>query len=167
NVDETRRQGFEAALGVPLAADWKVQASYTLLDAQFQSDYLVCTGVPCTAPNVTVPAGSRLPGVARHQGSLALQWSPGPWQAAVEFEARSGMVVNDLATTTAPGFGVWHAEIGRNWSLADSTLRGFARVENLLDKTYVGSVIVNEGNGRFFEAGLPRNALVGLQWSWR
>ncbi len=167
NVDETRRQGFEAALSMPLAEDWSLQGSYTLLDAEFRSDYLICTGSPCPAPSITVPAGSRIPGVPRHQGTLGVRWSPGPWQAAVEFEARSKMVVNDLATTTAPGFGVWHAEIGRNWQLSDSTLRGFARVENLLDKTYVGSVIVNEGNGRFFESGLPRNAMVGLQWSWR
>ncbi len=166
NVDETRRQGIEASLAMPLAADLMLHASYTLLDAEFRSDYLVCTGTPCTAPNVTVPAGSRIPGVARHQGALGVRWSPGAWQAALEFEARSGMVVNDLGTTAAPGFGIWHAELGRNWDLSGSTLRGFARVENLLDKTHVGSVIVNEGNTRFFEAGLPRNAMVGLQWSW-
>jgi iron complex outermembrane receptor protein len=167
NVEETRRQGFETALVLPLAADLQLQAHYTWLDAEFRSDYMICTGAPCPTPNVQVPAGSRIPGVARHQGGLALRWSPGLWQAALELEARSKMVVNDLGTTTAPGFGVWHAEVGRNWSLGDSTLRGFARIENLLDKTYVGSVIVNEGNSRFFETGLPRNAMIGLQWSWR
>jgi len=57
--------------------------------------------------------------------------------------------------------------VGRKWDLGASTLRGFARVENLLDKNYVGSVIVNEGNSRFFESGLERSAMVGLQWQWR
>jgi iron complex outermembrane receptor protein len=167
NVDRTRRQGLEAALLMPLAADLQLSASYTLLDAEFRSDYRICSGTPCPSPNVTVPAGARIPGVPRHQGTLALRWSPGDWQAALEFQARSQMVVNDIGTYSAPGFGVWHAEVGRNWRLAGSTLRGFARIENLLDKTYVGSVIVNEGNRRFFEAAPERNAMVGVQWSWR
>jgi iron complex outermembrane receptor protein len=51
--------------------------------------------------------------------------------------------------------------------LTDSSLHGFVRIENVLDKTYVGSVIVNEGNSRFFETGTDRTATVGLQWSWR
>jgi iron complex outermembrane receptor protein len=167
NVDRTRRQGFEAMLSLPLTDDLAVRGSYTLLDAEFRSDYQICTGSPCPAPNVTVPAGSRIPGVPRHQGSLALQWTPGEWNAALEFQARSQLVVNDIATYDAPGFGVWHAEIGRDWRLPGSTLRSFARVENLLDKTYVGSVIVNEGNSRFFEAAPERAATIGLQWSWR
>jgi iron complex outermembrane receptor protein len=166
NVDSTRRQGFEAALRVPLATGLALQGAYTLLQAKFRSDYLICSGVPCTTPNLTVPAGSRIPGIPRHQGHLALEWTPGPWSAALEFEARSNIVVNDTAAFQAPGFGLWHAELGRDWQLAGSTLRTFARVDNLLDKTYVGSVIVNEGNQRFFEAGPERSALLGLQWNW-
>lgn len=167
NVDRTRRQGFEAALLVPLPSDLSLQASYTLLEAEFRSDYLICSGTPCTTPNLTVPAGSRIPGVPRHQGFLSLRWAPGSWSAALEFEARSDMVVNDTASFHAPGFGLWHAEVGRDWQLGDNRLRSFARVENLLDKTYVGSVIVNEGNSRYFEAGPERAAMFGLQWSWR
>jgi iron complex outermembrane recepter protein len=166
NVDRSRREGFEGSLMMPLPMELQLRASYTLLDAEFRSDYLICSGTPCATPNVTVPAGSRIPGVPRHQGNLALQWTPGLWNAGVEFEARSNNVVNDLATYSAPGFGVWNAELGRDWALPGSTLRTFARVENLLDKTYVGSVIVNEGNSRFFEAGLERTAMLGLQWSW-
>jgi iron complex outermembrane receptor protein len=167
NVDRTRREGFEAALRMPLAQDLQLQVAYTLLDARFRSDYQICSGTPCPTPNVTVPAGSRIPGVPRHQGQLGLQWSPGLWSAALELDARSQIVVNDLAADHAPGFGLWNAEIGRSWPLGDSTLRSFARIDNLLDKTYVGSVIVNEGNSRFFEAGPERTAMIGLQWSWR
>jgi iron complex outermembrane receptor protein len=163
----TRRQGLEAALAVPLAQDLRLDGSYTLLDAEFRDDNLVCSGTPCTNPVTPVPAGSRIPGVARHQGTLALRWSPGQWEGGVEFEARSQMVVNDVASFQAPGFGLWHAEVGRSWDLAGSSLRTFARVENLLGKTYVGSIIVNEGNSRFFEAGTERTAMIGLQWNWR
>ena len=39
---------------------------------------------------------------------------------------------------------------------------GFARGDNLTGKRYAGSVIVNEGNGRFFEPAPGRTWAVGL-----
>ena len=39
-------------------------------------------------------------------------------------------------------------------------------LDNLFDKDYVGSVIVNEANGRYYETGLGRNALLGLQFQF-
>jgi iron complex outermembrane receptor protein len=167
NIPSARREGFETSLTVPVGQDWRVEASYTLLDAKFRSSYAICAGTPCTTPNAIVPAGSPIPGVPRHQGQLKLQWTPGLWSAAVELDASSHLVVNDVGTVAAPGYGIVHAELGRKWDLGSSTLRGFARIENLFDKTYVGSVIVNEGNSRFFETGLERSAMVGLQWQWR
>lgn len=165
---KTRRQGFEASMLARLSYDLSLEGSYTLLDAEFLSDNTVCSGPPpCNTPNTVVPAGSRIPGVPRHQGTLGLRWSPGSWDTGLQFEARSNMGVNDIAEFYAPGFGLWHAEAGRSWDLGGSTLRTFLRVENLLDKTYVGSIIVNEGNSRFFEAGPERTAMIGLQWNWR
>jgi iron complex outermembrane receptor protein len=41
-------------------------------------------------------------------------------------------------------------------------LRAFLRVDNVLDQRYIGSVIVNEGNGRFFEPAPGRSWTVGL-----
>ncbi len=38
-------------------------------------------------------------------------------------------------------------------------MRSYARVDNLFDENYVGSVIVNDGNNRFFE---PAD---GVNWS--
>jgi iron complex outermembrane receptor protein len=163
---DTGREGFEASLSAPLVADLSLQASYMLVDAQFREDFLICGAPPCTTPSVPVDSGTRIPGIAKHQGALALQWAPGLWRAAVEFEARGNVTVNDSGTTRAPGYGVWHLEAGRNWELGSSTLRSFARVENVLDKTYVGSVIINEGNGRYFEAAPARTSMIGLQWSW-
>jgi iron complex outermembrane receptor protein len=167
NVDRSRRQGLEASLRMPLPHDLQLEAAYTHLDAEFRSSYLICSGTPCTTPNVTVPAGSRIPGVPRQQAQLRLSFSPGPWSTALELAASSNIVVNDIGTVRAPGYGIWNLDAGRNWQLTGSNLRAFVRIENLLDKTYVGSVIVNEGNSRFFESGPDRTALAGLQWSWR
>jgi iron complex outermembrane receptor protein len=39
---------------------------------------------------------------------------------------------------------------------------GFGRVDNLFDRRYAGSVIVNEGNARFFEPAPGRTWVAGL-----
>jgi iron complex outermembrane receptor protein len=166
NVD-TQRQGLEASLLVPFSAHWQLRVDYTLVDAQFRDDFMICSGTPCTAPNTPVPAGSRLPGVPRHQGQMRLAWTPGDWSAAVELTGSSPIVVSDTAADNAPGYGVWNADVGYAWRLADSKLRTFVRVENLFDKKYVGSVIVNDGNGRYFESGPERSFMAGVQWRWR
>ena len=41
-------------------------------------------------------------------------------------------------------------------------MREFVRIDNVADRRYVGSVIVNEGNGRFFEPAPGRTWLVGV-----
>ena len=42
------------------------------------------------------------------------------------------------------------------------TLSEFVRLNNLADRNYVGSVIVGDTNGRFFEPAPGRNYLVGV-----
>ncbi len=41
------------------------------------------------------------------------------------------------------------------------------RVDNLTDKVYAGSVIVNEGNARYYEPSPRRNLTLGLQANLR
>ena len=55
-------------------------------------------------------------------------------------------------------------EASRRFATAAGPLRVFARIDNLLDRDHVGSVIVNEGNGRFYEPGSDRTWLLGLEW---
>ena len=43
----------------------------------------------------------------------------------------------------------------------------FGRVDNLFDREYVGSVIVNESNNRYYEPAPGRNYGVGLSVTYR
>jgi iron complex outermembrane recepter protein len=167
NIDNARRQGLEASLGIPLGSQWHADFAYTYVDARFLSAYSICSAPPCTAANINIPPGSRIPGVPKHQGYARVQWSPGAWTAALEAAGISRLVANDVGTEAAPGYGLLHAEVGHKWTLGSGALRGFARVENILDKAYIGSVIVNEGNQRYYESGTDRTMLVGAQWQWR
>lgn len=166
NVAQARRQGVEASLGMPLGSRLDLDFAYTFIDATFQSSYRICTAPPCAVPNVLVPAGARIPGVARHQGYTRLNWREGEWNGAFEVVGASGLGVNDQASERAPGYVIAHAEAGRNVALPAGRLRAFARIENLLDREYIGSVIVNEANGRYYETGPGRNYLVGVQYQY-
>ena len=46
-------------------------------------------------------------------------------------------------------------------------LNAYARVDNLFDRDYAGSVIVNEANGRYYEPVPGRNAGVGVGATYR
>jgi iron complex outermembrane receptor protein len=61
---------------------------------------------------------------------------------------------------------VANLRLGFEQRSAGWTLKEFLRIDNLGDKKYSGSVIVNEGNSRFFEPAPERNYLVGITASY-
>jgi iron complex outermembrane receptor protein len=166
NIASARRQGAEASLETPLTQQLSLQLSWTQVDATFRSPYLICVAAGCTVPNVSVAAGSRIPGVARHQVHAALRWQENGWNAALELAQMSDIVANDVATEMAPAYTLANIELGRRWQFSAGALRAFMRLENLAGARYIGSVIVNEGNGRFYESGIDRTVLSGVQWQW-
>ena len=46
-------------------------------------------------------------------------------------------------------------------------LNAYARVDNLFDKRYAGSVIVNESNGRYYEPAAGRSLGAGVGVAYR
>lgn len=166
NIGRARRQGAELSVRQPLGAALDLSVAATWLDASFRDDYLICTGVGCTVPATPVAAGARIPGVPARQLFARLDWTGGQWSAAIEGVGVGNVVVDDLATDRAAGYALVHLEGARRWRFDAGELRTFVRVDNVFDKTYIGSVIVNEGNGRFFEPGTGRGLLVGAQWTW-
>lgn len=151
NVGGARREGAEVSARLPLADAWSLQLAATWLDARFTDGF------------GQVAAGAAIPGVARRQGWARLQWRGQAWEAALEGVAISAVPVNDAGSEYASGHGLLHLEAARSWMAGGNRLRAFARVDNLLDRRHAGSVIVNEGNGRFYEPGAGRGLLLGLE----
>jgi iron complex outermembrane recepter protein len=153
---------------LPLSEQWRVEAAYTYLDATFRSPYLTCPAAStCTAPNTIVPAGSRIPGVPRSDFYTALKWDGGSgWNASLETNAASKAATNDLNTEFAPGFGLLNASVGYHFIAGHAQINTFVRMNNILDHSYVGSIIVNESNGRYYEPGIDRMVMGGVQIAW-
>ncbi|CCG38035.1 TonB-dependent receptor [Xanthomonas citri pv. mangiferaeindicae] len=166
NIGVTRRQGAELSWQQPIGATQQLQLAYTFVDATVRDGYLTCASSGCATPTAAVASESRLPGVPRQQLFARWQWQPAQWQFAAETVASGATVVNDLATERAPGYALVNLEASRRWSTPQGALRTFARIDNVLDRQYVGSVIVNDGNGRYYEPGPDRTYTVGLQWDF-
>jgi iron complex outermembrane recepter protein len=167
NSGRTKRRGAEAGLDWRFASPWHLQLAYTYVEATYTDAYHTCTAAPCAAANVLVPAGNRLPGVPKNNVFGALRFGDefGPF-AAAEAQYVSTVAVNDINSVFAPGyplFGVSGGYASRwpsgNWNL-------FVRINNLLNRHYVGSVIVDDSNSRYFETAAPFNILVGGSVSW-
>ena len=61
--------------------------------------------------------------------------------------------------------GFYLLNLGYAARLGGWQLTGFGRVDNAFDRRYAGSVIVNEGNGRYFEPAPGRTWLLGTSAS--
>ena len=53
--------------------------------------------------------------------------------------------------------------VGWQQSLWGAQLREYVRVDNITDRRYAGSVIVDESKGRFFEPAPGRNYFAGIE----
>lgn len=171
NVGRTRRYGFELGSLWRPAQNLKLQAAVTLLDATYRDDFLTCTATPCRDANVKVPAGNQIAGTQRASAWAQAAWMPGggvPGEFAVEWRAMAKTAANDTNTEFAGGYGLANLRWSARFNLAPAdALELLARVDNVFDRVYAGSVIVNDGNSRYFETGSPRAGLLSVRWLHR
>ncbi|MGL5144828.1 MAG: TonB-dependent receptor domain-containing protein [Acinetobacter junii] len=160
NADKTLRKGIEFAWNKKLWKDIAVNASYAYLDATFDSK------VPAAGKVAEIPEGNAIPGIAKNQAFIGLVWQPEQgFYAGLDTQFMDKVYVNDINSDAAASYTVASIYTGYAWKRADWGINGFARVDNLFDKNYAGSVIVNEGSSRFFEPADGRNWSAGLKVS--
>lgn len=168
NAGAARRQGVEWAARVPLSARWRGELALTWMEATFRDGFLACTATPCTAVATPVAAGTRIPGVPRTSAYVALQWGDQTgWHARLDAQHIGDVPVNHLDDERAPAYTVFGASGGYGLRGHDGDGRFFLAIGNLFDRRYAGSVIVNEGNRRYYEPAPGRNFTAGFEWRWR
>ncbi|HVY65071.1 MAG TPA: TonB-dependent receptor, partial [Gammaproteobacteria bacterium] len=167
NVDRTLREGFELAYDTRFNQKLSASLSYTSLRAEFANAFLTCgTSAACTVPNLAVPNGNRIPGVPRQFLFGELLWQshkPSGFSTALEMHKTDRIYTTDLNDEAAPAYTLfnWRASLAQQkhggWSFNE-----FMRVDNLFDRTYVGSVIVNASNGQYYEPAPGRTFVIGF-----
>jgi iron complex outermembrane receptor protein len=167
NIGATERHGAEATLEAALPQGFSARLAETYLHAVTTEAYTTCVGLPCR--KAQVPAGVHLPAVPENDLYAALGWRSAPqrFAAALEIVNHTALYADDRNTTWAPGYWVenlhatWFQAVGA-WQLDESL-----RLDNLGDRRYVGTVIVNESNGRYFEPAPGRTLYVLFHAKYR
>jgi iron complex outermembrane receptor protein len=187
NVSDTRRRGVELELAQEIGQfGWKLD--YSLIDATFRDTFIV------NSPNhplfgddadevdgaelivgedkLQVNPGREIPGLARHQANLALDWRPtGKLRLGTDLNYRSGVYlrgdeINVLGRTDDFLTVNLHGEFRFTTALS-----AFARIENVFDSGYETFGLLGEPdevfedfeNPRFLGAGPPRGIWVGVR----
>ncbi len=144
NLGATRREGAELGVRWPLSVQAGIALAGTWLSAR-------------------LPNGQRIPGVPGQ--SLYGDWhweNVAGWSARLEGRWVGAVSANDAGTASAEGYAACDLALGRRWRAGEWTVQSFLRVENLSDRRYVGSVIVNEANARYFEPAAGRTLWLSL-----
>lgn len=166
NVGKTRRNGAELAF----EGAWPNGVGVLLSSAWLQAVYAeaFCSGA--CAPATQIAAGNHIPGVPSRTlyGELSWRYRALGFTTALEGKYAGKVHVNDVNSDAAPAYFVMNLRAGFEQRSHSWRLQEFARLDNISDRQYAGSVIVNEGNQRFFEPAPGRTYLVGMavNYSW-
>ncbi|WP_031242391.1 TonB-dependent receptor [Advenella kashmirensis] len=165
NAGRTLRDGVELSWDAQLYRSLQAHLSYTYLHARYRDSF--CSG-PCSDSNPEIPAGNDIPGIARNTATASLAWAPEQgWNAGVDVDYLGKVYVNDRNSESAPSAIVTSVHTGYTWKQDQWTLNAFARVDNVFNKRYAGSVIINDANNRYYEPAPGRNWTAGMTVSYR
>lgn len=167
NAGDTRRDGVEFGLEGDLPRGLGYALAANAVRARFTAPFAYTVFAGGAVVTRTVDAGNRIPGVPRADGYAELNWrsADAAWSGALEARFSAGLPVDDRNSDEAAGHARFNLRVA--WSAGiDAGLHAFARVDNLFDRRHVGSVIVNEGNARFFEPADRRSFTIGLGWRY-
>jgi iron complex outermembrane receptor protein len=158
NAARTRRDGVEAGWQAQLGGGFESSVASSWIRARFVEAFTAGT------PPLLIPAGNRLPGVPSTSvyGELIWRHPASGFHAGVEVRHNGRVYVDDANSASASPYTIANMRAGleqrtRRWKFSE-----FVRLDNVTDKQYIGSVIVAEANGRFYEPAPGRNWMVGV-----
>jgi iron complex outermembrane receptor protein len=167
NIPATQRRGAEAELQSDWSHGFSSQLAYTYIQALTLQSYSTCILVPCV-PLVVSP-GHRIPAVPADTLYAGLTWrrAPGDFWVTLETIGRAQIYANDLNSQAAGGYWLANLRLGTEQQLTGWQFTEALRVDNLSNRGYVGSVIVNETNARYFEPEPGRTVYLMISATWR
>ncbi|MBT9461974.1 MAG: TonB-dependent receptor, partial [Rugosibacter sp.] len=109
-------------------------------------------------------ADNRMPGIPATSiyGELSWKHPASGFASAIEIRHVGRVYVNDENSDAAPAYTIANLRLGFEQKTIGWKIKEFLRIDNFGNKKYAGSVIVNEGNARYFEPAPGRNWLAGI-----
>jgi iron complex outermembrane recepter protein len=154
NATKTTRSGVEMGASHRFSEAWRAMLNVTYLNARF-TDYTAATG--------TNLSGLKLPGIAQKTAFAELEYRVSDaLRTALEWRGSSAVWANDANTASAAGYGVAALRATYQWGCGKELCKLYARADNLSNRHYAGSVIVNAANAQYYESAPDRNVSVGV-----
>lgn len=179
NVDETRRQGIEAAInGTAGRLDW--YANWTYVQAHFEDNFQVLSPNHPNADaegELAVQSGDRMPGLPEDIMKLGATYNLTPdLSIGAELFYNGSQVVRGDESNDLPRIGGYAlVNLRAAWLIGDQ-FSVFARVTNVADRDYENFGLLGEDPGEiltladnrplFVGVGAPRAAWLGLRYKF-
>jgi iron complex outermembrane receptor protein len=177
NAPGTSRTGWELAGRSLLGPNWRATLSASAIDAQYTQTFTSASG----ATPITVTSGNKIPGIPQYFVFTELLWTAQSMedarrkplldtQAGLELISAGRIYVNDTnldtvagSATRAEGYTTLNLKASHGWSAGKGVLTAYARLDNVTDQRYIGSVIVNQTSSQFYEPAPGFNWTLGLR----
>ena len=167
NAPGTTRTGWELSG----SAQFSPHLRGTLAASQIEAEY----SQAFRSGTTLVAAGNKLPGIPQRFLFSELLWTQQPAapgqkamaagsQAGIELTQAGRLYANDTNTASADGYTTLALKASHVWALGAGRLTTYARIDNVADARYVGSVIVNQASAQFYEPAPGRNWTLGLRF---
>jgi iron complex outermembrane receptor protein len=164
NAPGTSRSGWELSGSNQFTPHLSFNASASMIDAHYSQAF--------TSVTTQVANGNKLPGIPQSFLFSELAWTReaagaanrGGLRLGVEMVQAGRIYANDTNTESADGHTVFNLSASQRWSLGKGSATVYARINNVSDERYVGSVLVNQTANppQSYEPGLPQNWTLGL-----
>jgi len=167
NAPGTKRTGWELSGSVQFSGHLRGTLAASQIEAEYSQAFLSGT--------TAVAAGNKIPGIPQRFLFSELLWtqqSAEPSQKAMATGSQAGieltqagrLYANDTNTASADGYTTLALKASHVWALGAGRLTTYARIDNLTNERYVGSVIVNQARSQFYEPAPGRNWTLGLRF---
>jgi len=151
NAGRSRHRGVELGAELEIASGVGLTTSWTYSDFRY-TRYLGLDG-------------RAVPGIPQHWLHFLLKGRPafarGGW-VEVEETHSSGYLVSDAVSTSTAPWWTTNVRLGWDGTVRSLRLHPFVGLNNVWNRFYVASVVINAANGRYYEPAPGRNMYVGF-----
>lgn len=154
NEGQTARNGIDLSVNSFLPHHVELYGAYSFLHAVFRKNDV---------------AGDFLPGVPQQRLYGEADWhDPATgFYTSLNGQWQSRMYVDNQNSAYAAGYFTAGIAGGFRQTLGPLGLNEFVRINNILNRTYVGAVVIAASNGKYYEPAPGRNFIVGMTAKYR
>lgn len=160
NAGKTNRKGIELSLNMLIHQDFTIQASGMLTNYKY---------VDYTVNNISYKE-NQLPNSPRINTQFALKYAPTylkGFATQLQFFYRDKMFANDANTSFAAAYRLWNLRLSHIFSFRHLEIAPFLSINNLTNTQYIGNILINATNDRFFEPAMPRYFFGGIKFNYK